>query len=305
MDSAKGMDMARVFDPIGKMFLLLGMLSLGANAAVATVIPFQTLSQMIEFSPVVVRGKVLSKTYLWGPGQRHIYTDLQLQVLERLKGETSDTVVIRELGGVMGDRVSIIPGSATYRLEEEVVLFLEAKRPGQFYFVMGLAAGKFEVLRQGTQALLHRNVQDISFHRPLGSSTKLPTIYHLNYSESPLSLSQLRVMIAQSQASHQSPQSSGSIALAQPGNTPVHRSTLTTPSVSALPEQHQRANMLIFLQRWKASQRKQTRSSKAPGVPIVTDVRTETSTARPPGFIIVRPVVVPAGTSSAQGATKR
>lgn len=293
--------MARLFDCGMKIFLALGILWLLISPARATVIPYQTLEQAIVQASAIVRGRILSKTYLWGPEQRHIYTDIQLQVLETFKGDTTPILVIRQLGGILGERVSVIPGSATYHVGEEVVLFLEPQRPGKYYFVMGLTAGKYQVSRQGTLALLHRNVHDISFHRPLGSSTKLPTIYHLNYSETPLSLAQLRVSVHQVQKTRSSSSSQHPTTGQERSNT-----TQSLPSLSASPTQQKRAQMLIFLQRWKSfpHKTKTLQRPKFPGVPIHRMFESTSPPVRTPGTLLTKPSRVPSQTKASQEGDK-
>ncbi len=162
----------------------------------ATVVPYRSVDHMIQKASRVVRAKVVQKTYLWGPGRRHVYTDYQMKVLESLKGDVNPTITIRQVGGVIGGTVTRVPGSAEYKLEEEVVLFLEVQRPGGYYFVMDLAAGKYEVVRLQGQAYLQRDTHHIAFHRPLGTKSNQPSVYHLSMSETPLTLAGLRLSIA-------------------------------------------------------------------------------------------------------------
>ncbi|TNE48828.1 MAG: hypothetical protein EP343_13145 [Deltaproteobacteria bacterium] len=207
----------------------------------ATVVPYRSVDQMIQKASRVVRAKVVQKTYLWGPGRRHIYTDYQMQVLEPLKGDVGPKVTIRQVGGVMGGMVTRVPGSAQYKLEEEVVLFLEVQRPGGYYFVMDLAAGKYEVVRLQGQAYLQRDTHHIAFHRPLGTRSNQPSVYHLSMSETPLTLAGLRLSIARLQQA----QSKVTPSTAKKNSQPA----LKTVGPKVLPGRSKRAKILLMMRR--------------------------------------------------------
>lgn len=157
----------------------------------ATIVPTRSLTQQLQAADRVVRGKILSKRALWGPQRRHIYTDYRLEVLEVLKGPAAKVLTFRQLGGVYGKQTVRIAGSAHYRLGEEVLLLFEPERKPGFLFVQGLAAGKFEVLRQDGKVLLHRQTVGLAFYNGKHK------IAHRNYSEQPIALSALRKQLVE------------------------------------------------------------------------------------------------------------
>ena len=228
---------------------------MGSERAWSTVIVSKSLDQMIHDASRVVRGRVVQKKFIWGANKRYIYTEISVQVLEQMKGETQSVITVRKLGGVMDNIAAKVPGTEDYRLNEEVVLFLEVKRLNQYYFVMGLAAGKFEVLRQSGQVWLKRNMQGLTFHKPVGQKRVGSSVYHLNYSEAPLSLQTLRQRIKQAPKQ----------TLPNPQKTPATGlKTLPTPVLKALPvKAGKRQQMLLFLQRLK---QKKPSVVRAPGV---------------------------------------
>ncbi len=187
--------MLRSVEKLGWSTVILCLCCMSAEQAWCTVIPSLTMEQMIHRSSRIVRGKVIQKHFLWGPKHRYIYTEIRVRVLEQMKGETLPVVVVRKLGGILDGIESKVPGTANYQLQEEVVLFLEKKRLGRYYFVMGLAAGKYSVLRGSGQILLKRSAHGLTFHRPLGHKKTGSSLYHLNYTETPLSLLRLRQSI--------------------------------------------------------------------------------------------------------------
>lgn len=207
----------------------------------ATVVPYRSLDQMIQKSSRVVRARVMEKKYLWGPGRRHIYTDYKMKVLEHLKGDVGPEITVRQLGGVMNGVVMRIPGSAHYKLNEEVVLFLEVQRRGGYYFVMDLAAGKFEVVRIQGQPFIQRDVHHVAFHRPLGITGKSPSVFHLSVSEKPLSVAALRLAISRLQ------QAQSSVS-----RTPTKKPTwpkLRQAGPKVLPLSNKRAKILLMMRR--------------------------------------------------------
>lgn len=112
-----------------------------ASIAGATTIVMPTDEQLIEKSPVIVRGTVISSTPVMQGDS--IWTETLLGVDSRIKGENiSDTIVIREAGGILGDRMTRIFGSPEYVAGERVLVFL-APHPRGYYQTMDMFAGKF------------------------------------------------------------------------------------------------------------------------------------------------------------------
>ena len=111
-----------------------------AAPAGATTIVMPTDDQLLEKSPVVVRGLILRST----PVARGnaIWTETLLQVDEQIKGSAPRTIVIREMGGVVDDRITKIHGAPVYASGERVLAFL-APTPRGDYQTVDLFAGKF------------------------------------------------------------------------------------------------------------------------------------------------------------------
>lgn len=244
-----------------------------SGVAWSTVIVSQTLEQMVHSASRIVRGRVVQKTFLWGPGKRYIYTDLRVQVLEQMKGETQAYVTVRKLGGVMDGVAAKVPGTASYRLQEEVVLFLETKRLNRYYFVMGLAAGKYEAVRRSGQVWLKRDVHGLTFHKPLGQKRVGTSIEHLRYTEAPLLLSKLRQKIQQTQQ----------VTLPKPAPVAVRRRPSLSLGKTLTVVNARRQPMLRFLQRLSRQKRS---TPKPPGAVLPSS---PSVLVRRPGRIL-RPV---------------
>jgi len=172
-------------------FCLVTFLWLGfVTQATATTLPHRSLDQMVQEAAQIVRGKVLSKKAFWGPGKRHIYTKIQIQVLERLKGtkSTKKTMHFHQLGGSLDGLTSRILGAAEYRVGEEILIFLEPTQSSGFVFVLGFASGKYKVYTQGQKRFLHRDLKGLAFQRPGPQASP----QHLQFSERPLQLQLFR-----------------------------------------------------------------------------------------------------------------
>lgn len=116
-------------------------LTLSTSLAVrATTIVLPTDEQLIDKSPVIVSGTVLSTMPVDRDGM--IWTATRVAVTRSIKGQTEGTITIHEMGGEEGDRITKIFGAPEFTDGERVLLFLEPSADGG-YRVMDLFVGKF------------------------------------------------------------------------------------------------------------------------------------------------------------------
>ncbi|MDH5675660.1 MAG: hypothetical protein OEZ06_26285 [Myxococcales bacterium] len=85
----------------------------------------------------------------------------QLRVLRWLAGGEGDRVWVRDPGAVWSNGGRPLSGSAVYSPGEEVVVFL-GKDVGPYYRTHQLGAGKLVVRRDGEQAVVEQDLQDVS-----------------------------------------------------------------------------------------------------------------------------------------------
>jgi PKD repeat protein len=109
-------------------------------AARATTIVLPTDEQLIAKSPVIVQGTVLSTAAADRDGT--IVTETRIEVARTLKGDAAGTIAVRELGGIVGDRITKIFGTPEFAAGERVLLFLEPSPRGG-YRTIDLYVGKF------------------------------------------------------------------------------------------------------------------------------------------------------------------
>lgn len=108
-----------------------------------------SLDELVESSDRVVVATVLSNESRWNDEHTRIYTYTTVRVEEYLKGSgaAGDTLVIRTLGGAVGETGLHVEGAPVFRAGDKEVIFLTAAAPGEETVgVKGWNQGRFKVL---------------------------------------------------------------------------------------------------------------------------------------------------------------
>jgi PKD repeat protein len=113
---------------------------MAAAAAQATTIILPTDEQLVAKSPVIVEATVVSAAAV-DRGDK-IWTETTLAVTRALKGEAGGNIVVAEVGGVAGNKITKIFGAPEYAAGEHVLAFL-VKTPRGDYQTVDLYVGKF------------------------------------------------------------------------------------------------------------------------------------------------------------------
>lgn len=130
------------------LFLALALTGVAAGDAGATVAIALSVEDMAVRADTVVRATVRGQMSAWDEAHRRIHTYTELEVTETWVGEAPPTVVVRTLGGVVGEIGMRVSGMARFRSGEDVVLFLRTDPLGggdDQFEVVGLSQGKFRV----------------------------------------------------------------------------------------------------------------------------------------------------------------
>lgn len=131
---------------------------LDARHAEAAVFRALSLQSLLRASHNVSAVTVLLAEchYVTMGSSRRIVTDTRVQIESALgRGSAGDAeVLVRTLGGVVGERGELVDGQAVLGTGERAVLFLGRSVPG-LYFVVGMAQGHYPIRRgeDGTSRL--------------------------------------------------------------------------------------------------------------------------------------------------------
>lgn len=150
-------------------FLLL--LGLTASPALALTLQLSSAEKLTADSDLIVSGRVISVEYAWeDETRRAINTLLTVEVEQYLKGRGNATVVVRQLGGRIGNFGDEIPGVPQFQAGEEVVLFLVSHRGD--YWIHSMALGAFRVFSDETgEKLVYNNLPDVTVIDPATQQT--------------------------------------------------------------------------------------------------------------------------------------
>lgn len=119
---------------------------LGAASSLrATTIVMPTDDQLVAKTPLIVVGTVVRTEAVERDGGR-IWTETTVAVERTLKGNAPQQLVIGELGGLLGDRITKIYGAPEYAAGERVLAFLTPTPRGN-YQTIDLFVGKFSEAR--------------------------------------------------------------------------------------------------------------------------------------------------------------
>ncbi len=143
-------------------------LSWGGVSVEASIVLQLSDHQMTLRAGRIVRGKVVRKYSRWIKSERRIYTYITLAVLDMIKGsKQSREIVIRQVGGTANGLGMHVPGSASFKLGEEVLVFLEKPKSSKYHLVMGMSFGKYRVVvnPKTKMKLLQRNLHGVSLAR--------------------------------------------------------------------------------------------------------------------------------------------
>ena len=112
--------------------------------SLATTVIVPSDDNMIIGARAIVRAKVLSVGC--GLDQDRIFTYTTLKVREVLKGHIAERkIVLKEQGGIVGDRGSIVFGTPRFTPNEETLLYLATWPDGSFH-VYQMFLGKFSIV---------------------------------------------------------------------------------------------------------------------------------------------------------------
>ncbi len=118
-----------------------------ALPAAATIVRYLPLEEQAHTAAVVVVAVAGEQNCAWGSNSALIYTDTRFRVEQWVKGRgAAETLVARQLGGVIGDMGQSVAGTPVFRTGGRYVLFLAERGDGR-YRVVGFSQGAYPVVR--------------------------------------------------------------------------------------------------------------------------------------------------------------
>ncbi|MGA9884539.1 MAG: hypothetical protein WBQ34_12545 [Candidatus Acidiferrales bacterium] len=139
-------------------------LSIFASAR-ATTIERMSLAKMAQAAPLIVRARCAGNSVVRDVGE--IWTLTSFDVEETWRGEAPPRITVRLLGGRRGDITSHVSGVPQFRRGEDVVLFLEPTKRGDFS-VVSWEQGTFRIQRDasGAQELVTQDTASFATFDP-------------------------------------------------------------------------------------------------------------------------------------------
>jgi len=122
---------------------------------------------LVSLSSMIVEGRVTGVRSEWTSDHTQIHTIVTIRVSTALKGAApgNGLLVLRLLGGQVGDTVMELIGGPTFVTDEEVIVFVEAGGP-ELMPITGLFQGKFTVTTDavsGARVISERQVPRDAF----------------------------------------------------------------------------------------------------------------------------------------------
>ena len=147
-----------------KTFFLLMVMFLSASQLFALTVEYVGLDRLSKEANMIVSGKVISSYSVWE--DNCIYTYTTLAVSEMLKGETvSKKIVVKQMGGTVGQISQTVDGTPKLILNDNVVLFLSYWKGA--YWIHSIVLGHFNVIEENGIKYAFNNLNNIGLIDPI------------------------------------------------------------------------------------------------------------------------------------------
>jgi hypothetical protein len=133
-----------------RIFLLaIACLALTATTRATTVNPPE-FPELVNQSDYIVRAVVKSVVSEYAqPGSRKIITNVELEVKEVIAGKPPEPLVLRVMGGKVGDREMILEGAPKFTAGDEGVYFVQGNGR-QIYPLVAMMHGVYPIKREAS-----------------------------------------------------------------------------------------------------------------------------------------------------------
>jgi hypothetical protein len=136
------------------------------QAAATSVLPV-SLQRMATAAELIFHGRAISNEVMLDEASGRVATFTTFEIIELVKGEAGPTHTIKQIGGQLpGSNIrQVIHGVPRFTVGEEYVVFLPKASSLGFSSPVGLAQGKFSVLKRNGQS-------EVSNGRPIAGLMK-------------------------------------------------------------------------------------------------------------------------------------
>lgn len=120
---------------------------LGSALGLASATQFQAFDRdgQVRGSELIAVGRVVATASHWNEAHSAIVTDVDVALDEVWKGSPAgNRITVRTLGGAVDNVALAVEGTATFRADERVVLFLRSANG--FYEPWGMRFGVYEII---------------------------------------------------------------------------------------------------------------------------------------------------------------
>jgi hypothetical protein len=124
----------------------------------ATTVRPASVERLTQLATTIIEGRAINTWSAWNARHTAIYTYTQFQVARTLKGQSPQTVLVRQRGGTVGDIRQVLFGVRHFQVGDDAVLFLQPV-PGAngTMEIVDLMQGNFRVSRTTTGAATVNN----------------------------------------------------------------------------------------------------------------------------------------------------
>jgi hypothetical protein len=151
---------------------------LSAHVARATTIERMSLAKMAQAAPLIVRARCAGISVAFDAGE--IWTFTSFRIEETWRGDAPLQITVRLLGGTMGNVTSHVSGVPQFRSGEDVILFLQPAKRGDFS-VVSWEQGTFRVTRDaaGTESYVTQDTASFATFDPATRRFRATGIRHM------------------------------------------------------------------------------------------------------------------------------
>ena len=142
--------------------MVIGLCLVVAGIAFSLTVEKLSLERMTRESHTIVYGTAISSYSQWE--DKNIYTYTTIRVRESLKGDNSTSIVVKQLGGTVGDAGQEVSGSPKLHQGEDLVLFLIQWKGA--YWIHSIVLGKFSVINENNRPVAFNDLNNIGLIDP-------------------------------------------------------------------------------------------------------------------------------------------